>query len=107
MSSSSSSERDKRILEDMRELCGYVCVNLLEEDWDPLYSLVAVFDEIIPQLLREPDPEHPNNHDAAALMRDENKEKFEQRVRGEETVVYELHFMAFQQQKRSLFPLTN
>ncbi|KAI9086559.1 hypothetical protein K1719_031643 [Acacia pycnantha] len=86
--SSSSSRRDKRIQEEMTGLLGSVCVNLLDEQyWNPSDSLVAIFDEFIPQLLREPNPEDPNNHDAAALLL-ASEEKFEQRVRGEETVVY-------------------
>ena len=67
-----------------------------------LTALEQIFEQIIPLLLREPNPKDANNLDAAALLLNQSKEMFEQRVRGEETVVYELHYMAFQQQKRSL-----
>ncbi|KAI9086467.1 hypothetical protein K1719_031551 [Acacia pycnantha] len=59
---------------------GYVCVNLLSDDWDPSYGLVQIFDQIIPQLLREPNPEEPFNGTAALLLY-KSKERFEQRVR--------------------------
>ncbi|KAI9086529.1 hypothetical protein K1719_031613 [Acacia pycnantha] len=60
---------------------GYVCANLLDEDWHPSYGLVQIFDQIIPQLLREPNPEKPNNLEAGGLLRNQRKEMFEQRVR--------------------------
>ncbi|KAK4264233.1 hypothetical protein QN277_025441 [Acacia crassicarpa] len=60
---------------------GFVCVDLLDENWHPDYSLVAIFDQIIPQLLREPNPKSANNLEAGALLLCQSKEMFEQRVR--------------------------
>lgn len=62
------------------ERTGSVCLDVINQTWTPLYSLVNVFEVFLPQLLTYPNPTDPLNSAAASLlMRD--KEKYEERVR--------------------------
>ena len=58
---------------------GNVCLNILKEDWKPVFSaskcIAAVY-----QLFVEPNPNDPLNHDVAKLMRD-NIEQFKVNVK--------------------------
>jgi ubiquitin-conjugating enzyme E2 H len=50
------------------EASGTVCLDVLSSKWSPLYSLLNVFEQLLPQLLAYPNPQSPLNADAAALL---------------------------------------
>ncbi|KAJ0047544.1 hypothetical protein Pint_15136 [Pistacia integerrima] len=62
------------------EMSGSVCLDVINETWSPMFDLVNVFEVFLPQLLLYPNPSHPMNGEAGALMmRDHNT--YEQRVK--------------------------
>lgn len=61
------------------ERSGSVCLDVINQTWTPLYSLVNVFEVFLPQLLTYPNPTDPLNSEAASLlMRD--KDKYNEKV---------------------------
>jgi len=55
-----------------------VCLNILREDWKPVLDINAVIYGLI-YLFYEPNPDDPLNHDAAKLLR-ENEKQFKRTV---------------------------
>ena len=55
---------------------GIICLDILKENWKPIYSLRTIMMSII-SLLSEPNPESPLNGDAARLFRDGLKSKID------------------------------
>ncbi|CAD7957792.1 unnamed protein product [Amoebophrya sp. A120] len=62
------------------EKSGSVCLDVINQTWTPLYSLVNVFEVFLPQLLTYPNPQDPLNSDAAALYLKDTK-AYEAKVR--------------------------
>jgi ubiquitin-conjugating enzyme E2 H len=62
------------------EMSGSVCLDVINQTWSPMYNLVNVFEQFLPQLLTYPNPADPLNGDAASLLLRDPK-CFEKRVR--------------------------
>ncbi|EKX73896.1 ubiquitin-conjugating enzyme family member protein [Theileria equi strain WA] len=71
---------NKMLHPNVDESSGSVCLDVINETWTPIYSLVNVFDVFLPQLLTYPNPSDPLNNEAAALMM-LDKRSYEAKVR--------------------------
>ena len=59
---------------------GSICLNVLNEDWQPIYTLQHVIGTFLPQLLTYPNPDDPLNIAAAKLYKN-NLEQFNRHVK--------------------------
>lgn len=50
---------------------GSICLNVLNQEWTPVYNLVAIVETLVPQLLTYPNPDDPLNEEAAELLVDD------------------------------------
>lgn len=62
------------------EPSGSVCLDVINQQWTPLYDMCNVFDTFLPQLLVDPNPSDPLNTEAANL-KIHNAARYEQRVK--------------------------
>ena len=60
-----------------------MCLNALGSDWTPLYNLRTVVEQLLPQLVRYPNPDDPLNEEAAALLLAQDVEGYVHRARAE------------------------
>lgn len=59
---------------------GSICLNVLNEEWQPIYTIQHILETFLPQLLTYPNSDDPLNNDAAKLYL-ENKEQFNRHVK--------------------------
>ena len=59
---------------------GSICLNVLNEEWQPIYTIKHIIETFLPQLLTYPNPDDPLNIEAAKLY-NENKIQFERQVK--------------------------
>ena len=59
---------------------GSICLNVLNEEWQPIYTIKHIIETFIPQLLTYPNPDDPLNVEAAKLYNN-NKDQFNRQVK--------------------------
>lgn len=47
---------------------GAICMNVLHETWSPIFDMLNIFEQFLPQLLKYPNPDDPLNVNAAQLV---------------------------------------
>ena len=55
------------------ENSGSICLDVLNEKWAPIYSLINIYETFLPQLLMYPNPDDPLNISAANLLINDKK----------------------------------
>jgi ubiquitin-conjugating enzyme E2 H len=61
------------------ENSGSICLDVLNQEWAPIYSLINIYETFLPQLLTYPNPDDPLNIEAADLMT-QDYDKYQQTV---------------------------
>ena len=69
----------KLYLHLIRSRSGSVCLDVINQNWSPMFDLVNIFDVFLPQLLHYPNPKDPLNGEAAQLLL-KDEAKFNEKV---------------------------
>ena len=59
---------------------GSICLNVLNEEWQPIYTIKHIIETFLPQLLTYPNPDDPLNIEEAKLY-NKNRVQFERQVK--------------------------
>ena len=62
------------------ERSGSVCLDVINQTWSPMFDMVNIFEQFLPQLLRYPNAADPLNPDASNLYH-KSKRQYEETVR--------------------------
>jgi len=62
------------------ELSGSVCLDVINQTWSPMFDMLNIFEQFLPQLLRYPNPSDPLNGEAANMLMREPK-AYEEKVK--------------------------
>lgn len=62
------------------ETSGYICLDVLNQIWYPIYDLLNIVDILLPQLLSYPNASDPLNCEARSMYLN-NREKYNEIVR--------------------------
>ena len=62
------------------EASGSVCLDVINQQWSPMFELVNIFETFLPQLLLYPNPTDPLNAEAAALQL-KSQQAYEEKIK--------------------------
>jgi ubiquitin-conjugating enzyme E2 H len=65
---------------NIEEKSGSVCLDSLNKNWSPSFTIAHVVQDLLPYLLRYPNPDDPLNHEAAQLLK-QDQSKFAKTAR--------------------------